>query len=212
MKIFPNYTTEEKIEGLDKAIKSWADSFRVNRDTYKKIQEAAKNIYINETPAHSPEYETICQAEASERNAKRKAVAARKKEWQRKKYGEDDETRIAREMARESYQPAHFINLDPRLKSLCESVKKLVAEQIAEEEIEIDEKAVDKIIIDIIEQRAEEVMNDGDFDDDGWYEQDGIDDGEQDVVFDVHFEKSPGDIVRDVMESIHCLTKTEWID
>ncbi|HOD39751.1 MAG TPA: hypothetical protein PKL57_04280 [Candidatus Wallbacteria bacterium] len=55
MKIFPKYTMEEKIEGLEKAIKSWADSFSVNRDTLKKIQAAAKNIYLRETPPYSPE-------------------------------------------------------------------------------------------------------------------------------------------------------------
>jgi len=207
MKIFPKYTMEEKIEGLEKAIKSWADSFSVDRDTSKKIQAAAKNIYLSETPPYSPEYAAACQAEAAGRKAKREAEAARKKEWQRQKYGEDDETRIAREMERLSYLPAHFINLDPRLKSLYDSVKKLVAEEISEEEIEIDEKAVDKIIIDIIEQRAGEVMSDDYFRYTDLSEQDDFD-GEQDIVFDLHFEKSPGDIVEDVMDSIRGLTAT----
>jgi len=208
MRFFPSYTREEKIEELEKAIRSWANSFSVSRDTSKKIREAAKTIFLQETPIYSMEHEAKCQAEAAKRRKEREAEAARKKAWQVKRYGENDETRIAREMNQLGYLPAHFINIDSRLKSLYESVKKLVNDEMKEEEIEFNEKFVDKIIIDIIEQKAEEVMSDDPADE---YQLEPDDPArEYDVVFDVYFEKSPGDIVKEVMNSIREFLKTEW--
>ncbi|HOD39808.1 MAG TPA: hypothetical protein PKW98_12140 [Candidatus Wallbacteria bacterium] len=110
--------------------------------------------------------------------------------------------------------PGDIINSNYLLKNFYDSVKNIVFQKILENKIKIDEHRVEAIIIEVIEQRVEEFLGDGQNDPDNLPDSEGYDEmldyENQKNYFKMFFASSRAEVVEDIMQYIDSEIRIIW--